>query len=147
MDDILLILENNTKNLENEKIQPIMSVWKPNLKEVLFEKAYKKLQIELQTKREEKLAEKRQQYGKQTTSRQFLYDTIGKEINKDPKSMDSIVNKFEDNWYDTKESLEEMTEEDFDKIGIPKRVSTKILTALNKSDHKDDKHKKEFENQ
>jgi len=64
----------------------------------------------LQTKREEKLAKKRQQYGKQTTSRQFLY-AIGKEINKDPKSMDSIVNKFEDNWYDTKESLEEMTEE------------------------------------
>ena len=65
-------------------------------------------------------------------TKQLLY-SIADQMGRNRKDMDPYVHVLEKNWYDTRESLQSLTPQDFDRFEIPKRLSAVIMEKLGTS--------------
>lgn len=62
-------------------------------------------------------------------TRQLLYG-IADQMGRNRRDMDQYIAVLEKNWYDSKESLQSITPNDFDRFGIPSRLSAIIMEKV-----------------
>lgn len=56
--------------------------------------------------------------------------SIAKDLNKPIASVQPFITTLEDNWYDTREALSQMSDQDFEKLKIPLRIASLIREKL-----------------
>lgn len=62
-------------------------------------------------------------------TRQLLLK-IGEKLNRKPQDMEAYIKTMEDNWYDTIESLKQLTDQQFDALKFPHRLVQEIKAAI-----------------
>ena len=62
-----------------------------------------------------------------------MISSITKRLGKSPETVEPLIKKLEDDWFDTVDSLKKLTDKDWDAYPIPQRLLLEIKLALNAS--------------
>eukprot|EP00831_Metopus_contortus_P036623 TRINITY_DN28940_c0_g1_i1.p1 TRINITY_DN28940_c0_g1~~TRINITY_DN28940_c0_g1_i1.p1 ORF type:complete len:172 (-),score=70.03 TRINITY_DN28940_c0_g1_i1:153-668(-) len=67
-----------------------------------------------------------------TMSTKDFLEKIAIDLKRDPKTMEAVISKLEEEWYDSVGSLRKISDETMSQLGIPKRLQTEIKERLQK---------------
>eukprot|EP00440_Ansanella_granifera_P012783 gb/GFBE01013886.1/.p1 GENE.gb/GFBE01013886.1/~~gb/GFBE01013886.1/.p1 ORF type:complete len:146 (+),score=29.64 gb/GFBE01013886.1/:1-438(+) len=67
-----------------------------------------------------------------------LVASVGKKLGRKVEDVEPIADVLEDNWFDTIDSLADVTQEDMITMGIPLRFGKELLDSIGKGDRRHD---------
>jgi len=68
-----------------------------------------------------------------TETTRELISSITKRLGKSPETVEPLIKKLEDDWFDTVNSLKKLTDKDWDTYPVPQRLLLEIKLILNAS--------------